>query len=408
MKIVRPPSLANFFVAGINYKKTDGEIRGQFAINTEQYAGVLNVAHRYNTESFFILSTCNRTEIYGFADDVEYLIRLLCSCTAGDKKTFKKLAYIKNGRDAAEHLFKVGAGLDSQILGDYEIIGQLKKAVKFSSDKGFINCFMQRLFDSVLQASKAIKNNTGISNGSVSVSFTAVQYIMQHVSTAAQPKILVIGGGKIGRNTCKNLVDYFVDADICLINRSVEKAAGISAELGLKYARWDDLLQYVNVSDIILVATSAPKPVIRANDIRSSGNKLILDLSIPYNVEPAVAALANVTLINVDELSKATDEHMQKRYMELPKATAIIDTFLQDFLSWHQKHQTSPILKAAKIRLGDISRQQMTAIGEASKAGLDAKVQAVIKNMACKMQTDKNYGCYSLEAINEFMLAVAN
>jgi len=408
MKIVHPPVLANFFVAGINYKKTDGEMRGQFAINTEQYAEVINVAHGYNTESFFILSTCNRTEIYGFADDAEYLIRLLCSCTAGNKKTFKKLAYIKNGRDAAEHLFKVGAGLDSQILGDYEIIGQLKKAVKFSSDNGFINCFMQRLFDSVLQASKAIKNSTDISNGSISVSFTAVQYVTRHASTRGKSKILVIGGCKIGRNTCKNLIDYFDNTDITLINRSIEKATDIAAELGLKCAAWSELPQHVNASDIILVATSAPEPVIRANDIQGSDDKLILDLSIPYNVEPAVSARPNVTLINVDELSKTTNENMQKRYMELPKATVIIDAFLQDFISWYQKHQISPILKAVKIRLGDISERQVTATSEISKAGLDAKVQAVIKNMACKMQTDKNYGCYSLEAINEFMLSVAN
>jgi len=408
MKIVHPLMLADFFVVGINYKKTDGKTRGQFAVNACQYAEIIDIAPGYNVESFFILSTCNRTEIYGFANNPQDLTDLLCSRATGDKQTFKQLAYVKAGRDAAEHLFKVGSGLDSQILGDYEIIGQLKKAVQFSSGHGFINCFMQRLYDSVLQASKAIKNSTDISNGSISVSFTAVQYIRQHISTGLKHKILVIGGGKIGRNTCKNLVDYFGGDDITLINRSIGKAAGIAAEVGLKYAPWDELLQHVNASDIILVATSAPEPVILANDIQSLNNKLIIDLSIPYNVEPDVAALPGVKLVNVDELSKTTDENMQRRYAELPKAAAIVDTCMRDFLSWHKKHQTSAVLKAVKIRLGDISERQVAATGETCKAHIDAKVQSVIKNMACKMQTDKNYGCYSLEAINEFMLAVAN
>jgi len=408
MKIAHPLMPENFFVAGINYKKTDGKTRGQFAINADQYAEILNIAPGYNVESFFILSTCNRTEIYGFADDPQYLIELLCSRATGDKQTFKQLAYTKGGREAAEQLFRVGSGLDSQILGDYEIIGQLKKAVKFSSNHGFINCFIQRLFDSVLQASKAIKNSTDISNGSISVSFAAVQYVRQHISASGKPKILVIGGGKIGRNTCKNLVGYFVNADITLINRNMKKAADAATELGLKYALWSDLPHYVNASDIILVATSAPEPVVLANDIQRSDNKLILDLSIPYNVEPAVATLPNVTLVNVDELSKTTDENMQKRFAELPKATAIIETFVRDFLGWYQKHQTNAILKAVKIRLGDICERQVTGRDQTGKAGLNTKVQAVIKNMACKMQTDKNYGCQSLEAINEFMLAVAN
>src|SRR6478735_5832123 len=116
--------ISKFFVAGINYKKTDAAIRSQFAINEEQYATLLTLAPSYGLHELFILSTCNRTEIYGFAEQANQLIRLLCSQTEGNETTFSQLAYIKKGTAAVEHLFSVGAGLDSQILGDYEIVGQ--------------------------------------------------------------------------------------------------------------------------------------------------------------------------------------------------------------------------------------------------------------------------------------------
>lgn len=406
-----PLLITNFFVAGVNYKKADGETRGQFAINSGQYAHIIELAPQYHVHSFFILSTCNRTEIYGFASDAGYLVDLLCSQTTGKKEAFGQLCYIKDGKDAIEHLFNVGAGLDSQILGDYEITGQLKKAVKFSMDNGFINCFMERLFNSVLQASKTIKNTTDLSNGSVSVSFAAVQYIRQHVLAGADHKILVIGIGKIGRNTCKNLVDYLGTTNITLINRTEDKAAGVATELGLNHAPLSNLPAYINSSDIILVATNASEPVISVKDIQHGGEKLILDLSIPYNVEPAVANLRCVTLVNVDELSKIKDENLRKRDAEIPKAKKIIGAQVNDFLSWHQKRQASPILKAIKIKLNTIYEQQLIAAEQPDDTiagNCEAKIQRVVKDMACKMQLTNHYGCYTIEAINEFMLAVAN
>ena len=174
--------ISKFFIAGINYKKTDAAIRGKFAINNDQYASLLTLAPSYGVNELFILSTCNRTEIYGVAEHADHLIKLLCHHTEGNSDTFSQLAYIKNGMSAIQHLFSVGAGLDSQILGDYEIVGQLKVAVKFARERGFIGTFSERLVNSVLQSSKAIKNNTSLSGGTVSVSFAAIQYIKENIT----------------------------------------------------------------------------------------------------------------------------------------------------------------------------------------------------------------------------------
>ncbi|HEY4208299.1 MAG TPA: glutamyl-tRNA reductase, partial [Puia sp.] len=202
----RPTDISKFFIVGINYKKTDASVRGRFAISTEQYEKILALAPSHQLHELFVLSTCNRTEIYGFAEEPSQLIDLLCTQTIGTPAAFEAIAYCKNGLDAIEHLFQVSAGLDSQILGDYEIVGQIKTAVKFSRERQFIGPFMERLINCVLQSSKSIKNQTALSGGTVSVSFAAIQYIKEKIGPVSGKKILLIGVGKIGRNTCRNMV----------------------------------------------------------------------------------------------------------------------------------------------------------------------------------------------------------
>src|SRR5579872_3273437 len=173
--LTRTPDITGFFVVGINYKKTDAAIRGQFAMSNDQYGKLLSLAPSFNVSEVFVLSTCNRTEIYGMADNAAHLASLLCTQTIGLLDEFLDLAYVRKGASAIQHLFEVAAGLDSQILGDYEIVGQIKQAVKFARERQYIGPFLERLVNSVLQASKAIKNQTELSGGTVSVSFAAIQ-----------------------------------------------------------------------------------------------------------------------------------------------------------------------------------------------------------------------------------------
>ena len=389
--------ISRFQVAGINYKKTDAAVRGQYAITLEVYRVILADATSYGINELFILSTCNRTEIYAIASDSSQLIELLCAHTQGDIETFKSLAYIKNGTAAIEHLFNVSAGLDSQILGDYEIIGQIKQAVKYAKEHSRIGAFTERLVNSILQSSKTIKNQTELSGGTVSVSFSAVQYIRQNVKDLEKKSILLSGIGKIGRNTCKNLVDYLPVNNITLINRTDEKAEHLAKELGLKSAPYADLHYEVKKADIIIVATNSQLPTILAKDIEGSGEKLLIDLSIPYNVELEAANLPGVSLVNVDELSKLKDKTLSKRKAEVPKAMKIIDEHIADFLEWHEMRRHVPVLKAVKIKLQEIHHNPD-----------QEKIQKVINDMAVKMRQYNQRGCHYIEAINEFMAPAVN
>ena len=400
--------ISKFWIAGINYKKSDAGTRGQFAIQNEQSVSILKRALADGLNEVFVLSTCNRTEIYGFAEDVSQLIDLLCAQTAGTKEIFRELAYTKNGYEAVEHLFYVAAGLDSQILGDYEIVGQIKAAVKFAKERGCVNILLERLVNTVLQSSKAIKNQTELSGGTVSVSFAAVQYIREHVPNIADKKILLLGTGKIGKTTCKNLVHYLKTRNITLINRTVEKAAELAMELDLKYAPLTELSNYISQSDIILVATDSTEPTILFSHLEGQTDKLILDLSIPYNVESAAQHLAHVTLINVDELSKLKDETLAKRQAEVPKAQVIIAQHMAEFLQWYEMRKHVPVLKAVKTKLKEIHKNPLFIPLYNNSAHTEEKIQRVINGMAFKMKEQNQKGCHYIEAINEFIATGTN
>jgi len=407
--------ILNFCIAGINYKKTDASRRGGFAIGSDQYNEILELAPQYGLQELFILSTCNRTEIYGITDNVQQLVALLCTQTAGSAATFNEMAYIKKGAQAVEHLFDVAAGLDSQILGDYEIIGQLKQAVKTAKAKGFIGATTDRLVNAVLQSSKAIKNQTALSGGTVSVSFAAVQYIKEKISSTADKKIILLGTGKIGRNTCKNMVDYLQTTNITLINRTPEKARELANDLGLQYAPVAELPEQIAQADIILVATNAAEPVILAAHLQGCQAKLIIDLSIPYNVEAAAQQLPGITLVNVDDLSKLKDETLQKRKAEIPKAKAIIAGYAAEFTEWYDMRKHVPVLKAVKDKLEQIHFCQIDTGAYSAPPVIDiaterpeARIQKVITTMAVKMRRHNQRGCQYIEAINDFMATGTN
>ncbi|HET9431151.1 MAG TPA: NAD(P)-binding domain-containing protein, partial [Chitinophagaceae bacterium] len=308
--------------------------------------------------------------------------------------------------DAVEHLFHVGAGLDSQILGDYEIVGQIKLAAKMAKTFDRVDAFTERLVNCMLQASKAIKNQTALSGGTVSVSFAAVQYIRENAANAKDKKILLIGTGKIGRNTCKNLVDYIGTRNITLINRSPEKAVALASELGLKSAPLEELAYEAANADIILVATNSTDPTILKAHLEGKGPKLIIDLSIPYNVEEAAQHLRNVTLVNVDDLSRMKDETLAKRMAEVPKAKAIIAHHVKEFMEWYEMRKHVPVLKAVKTKLKEIHTSPLFIPlyrQDDPRVNADEKIQRVINGMASKMKVQNQKGCQYIEAINEFI-----
>lgn len=344
----------NFYAIGLNYKKADAEIRGHFSIDAIAKEKILMQAKADRIPSLAVISTCNRTELYGFAQHPYQLIKLLCEHTNGTVEEFEKVAYIYKNHDAVSHLFNVGTGLDSQILGDFEIISQLRNAFREAKKHDIINPFMERLANAVIQASKRIKNETGISSGATSVSFAAVQYIMARVPYISEKNILLFGTGKIGRNTCENLIKHTKNNHITLINRTKKKAEKVAGKFNLIVKDYADIQSEIAQADVLIVATGAQQPTISKELLYLKRPLLILDLSIPKNVSDDVTENELVTLVHMDHLSAVTDYTLEQRAAQLPVAKKIIAEIEKEFNQWADNRRFAPTIKALKNKLAEI------------------------------------------------------
>ncbi|ULC59820.1 glutamyl-tRNA reductase [Flaviramulus sp. BrNp1-15] len=353
-------SRSNYFYAiGLSYKKADADIRGHFSLDEDSKLRLLNQAKENDIESLIVTSTCNRTEIYGFAQHPFQLIQLLCENTRGTVEEFQEVAYIYKNKDAIAHMFRVGSGLDSQILGDFEIISQLKISARLSKKHHLLNHFTERLVNAVIQASKRIKTETEISSGATSVSFASVQYILNNIENVSDKNILLFGTGKIGRNTCENLVKHTQNEHITLINRTKDKAEQVAGKFNLLVKDYANLQEEINNSNILIVATGAQRPTIDKHIIQTQKPLLILDLSIPKNVNENVEELSNVKLVHLDHLSKITDETLEARKKHIPLAEAIIEDVKKEFNNWLETRKFAPTIKALKHKLNDFAAAEL-------------------------------------------------
>ncbi len=394
----------DFWVIGINYRKADTEVRGKYAISDAQYEAILNIAPAFGVSGLFVLSTCNRTELYGFAAEAQQLTDLLCSQTEGNKADFEAQAYFKNGNEALSHIFTVAAGLDSQILGDYEIVGQIKRALQFSRERGGTNAFLDRLFNTVLQSSRAIRNETQLSSGTVSVAFAAIQFIKNILGDLAQTRVLIVGSGEIGQNACRNLVAIAGNRNITLVNRTADKAKAFAAELGLKTAPFEQLGDCIRDHEVIIVATAATRPLIGIDELCGNDAKILIDLSVPNNIDAGVRNCKGITLANVDDLSRINDETLRNRQKEVPKAKALIAYYIHDFAEWYMMQQHIPVLKAVKEKLTELNVRLAEARIQKDK---DA-VQKALNKMALKMRTEEQRpGCNYIETIHHYLAGAA-
>lgn len=348
-----------FYVVGLSYKKADAEMRGKFSLDEKAKTNLLEQAKQEGIEGLFIISTCNRTEIYGFAQHPFQLIKLLCDNSLGTVEDFQNYAYVYKNKEAVEHIFKVGTGLDSQILGDFEIISQIKQGFTESKKKKLANAFLERLVNAVIQASKRVKNETEISSGATSVSFAAVQYIMNTIENIGDKKLVLFGIGKIGRNTCENLVKHTKNDHIVLINRTKEKAEKIAGKFHLVVKEYSQLQEELQNTDVLIVATGAQNPTIDASVLNPKKPLLILDLSIPKNVNENVRSLENVTLVHMDHLSQITDETLEKRKEHIPAAEEIIKEIISEFSSWTKSRKFAPTIHSLKEKLATIKKSEL-------------------------------------------------
>ena len=398
-----------FYAIGLSYKKADAEMRGKFSLDDKSKANLLLQAKEEGIENLIVTSTCNRTEIYGFAQHPFQLIKLLCENSQGTVEDFQKVAFVYKSGEAVSHMFRVGTGLDSQILGDFEIISQLKNAFVQSKGMDLANSFLERLVNSVIQASKKIKTDTEISSGATSVAFSAVRYIFNNVEDISNKNILLFGTGKIGRNTCENLVKHSKHEQITLINRTKDKAERIANKLNVVVKDYADLQSEIQKADVLVVATGALNPTVDKTILNLKKPLLILDLSIPKNVNANVMESENVTLIHMDQLAQMADETLENRKKHIPAAEAIIEEIKDEFIAWTKQRKFAPTIHALKAKLNTIKegelnfqRKKIANFDEEQAELISARIiQKITNHFANHLKDDQTMVDESIEWIEK-------
>ncbi len=366
MKNFHVSQFSNFFLVGIDHKTANVEVREKFALSETKVSHLISEYKEMGGDGIMVLSTCNRTEIYAFGNCPRDIINLFCKHTGADHEMFYQHQNIRQNRDAIEHLFKVGSGLESKILGDFEIIGQIKKSFQFSKNLGAHNPFLERLVNSAIQSSRRVKNETELSTGAASVAFAAVLHVKKFIdeSAVADPSVLLVGTGKIGRTACENLVNQTGLKDITLINRTPDKAERLANKFGVKFQDYRHLENALDAADVVIVATGAHQPTILHNHFKSEKQRLLLDLSMPRNIAADLYHQQNFTVIDVDHLSSIAEDSMQRRREQVPLAMAIIDEVIEEFYAWLETRRVAPTLQAVRLKMEDWKSRELSNLSK--------------------------------------------
>lgn len=320
------------FVAGLSYKTTPVEVRERLAVHRSrlQCCGC-RLQLIGNLSEVVLLSTCNRVEIYGVSPWIHGRVHRLFQELTNSDFDFTPHLYVKEGAEAAKHLFSVASGMDSMVIGETEITGQVKNAYQTAKDAGLTGKMMNRLFQTALQAVKDIRTHTGIGRGATSVGSVAVQLSEKVFGNNLGDKaVMILGAGKMGEACVKHLAKRGAKT-VLVSNRSYERAEKLALEFGGRAVRLEDSPTAMTEADILVSSTGSPDIVLKREDIAAilparRGRPLILvDIAVPRDIDPAVQELPDVFLYNIDDLEAIVRENTRVREQELAFCRNLIE-----------------------------------------------------------------------------------
>jgi glutamyl-tRNA reductase len=317
------------FAAGLSHKTAPVEIREQLAVNQAKLADIARkLKSRGVLDEIVLLSTCNRVEVYGttHGSDIKSLFELLSS----QGTELGPYVYLHQDVDAARHLFRVTAGLDSMVLGETEITGQIKNAYEIARTSGLTGRVLNRVFQRAFQTAKEIRTATGIGRGAVSIKSAALELVEQTFGVVSRQSIMVIGAGEMGERCVRALFKKGAKS-IFISNRSFDRALDLATRCGGEAVCLGYSLFEMRDIDVAIVATSSAEAVLGRDDVenlmkaRRNRPLLLIDLSVPRNIDPAVGGLENVALHNIDDLEALAHQGVQVRERELAACHQIIE-----------------------------------------------------------------------------------
>ncbi|HCY39880.1 MAG TPA: glutamyl-tRNA reductase [Prolixibacteraceae bacterium] len=407
---------------GISYKTALVEVREKFSFTKEEIIPFSEMLQQQTEISDIVLiSTCNRTEIY-FSQDIhdhQTAFELVYEVI----KKFKQVNdhcwhyfYHRSNAGAVRHLFEVVSGLDSLIIGEDQIIGQVKEAYLTCTEAALTDAVLMRLFQKSFEAGKRVRSETGIKLGITSVSSAAVEMCSCLLNGVKDKNVLLIGTGETGNLALQNIVKKGV-GKVTVTNRTYEKAEKTAAKYKAEVLAFDQYENSLDQCDIVMVATASPKPLItkemvmRSMEARSNRQQIYVDLSVPRNIEKEVSELENVSVLGVDDLQEIVNQTTEKKKESAAKAVVIIDEVVSDYTEWLASRSLRPAINTITTNLQAINDEELSTYRKLSNPEMQEIVddyakhltqrytRLLIKNL--KDLTDNGKNIDSLKTIND-------
>lgn len=390
------------FALGFDHKRADLALRERFQPTAEGVARIYQCHADAQVAELVLVSTCNRIELYvarGSNTDsrdaraaVEALVRAWVP-NAAEANAFLEASGAMEGEEAIRHLMRVACGLDSQILGDVHILGQLKKSFKIASAAGGVGSTLDRVFSRVFRAGKRVRTETALMSGRISFGSRAAQIAARWAKTAgglAEKRCVVVGCGKTGGAAARSLLELGARS-VAVTNRTHDRAVALASELpALSVFAYEDLDRAIDGAEIVIAATASPTPVISASTLRERAPtpRLFIDVSLPRNIDPCVAELPGVTLIDLDTLDHDSDEHAKSRQAAIGHAEAIIDEETRALMDWFSaapvRESLQPLFRSLQeICLREVAFAAGEEVAERTAQRIVAKFMARPMSLLC-------------------------
>jgi glutamyl-tRNA reductase len=382
-------------LVGIDHQTAPIAVREKVAISTKKLYDALPVLRSYISRGI-ILSTCNRTEVYTIDSDAHHAERsslnfLKAHVNIPDIDLLQHV-YLFENRTAVEHLFRVASGLESMIVGEFEVLGQVGHALEVAEEAGMVNLPLRHIFQSAIRTGRRVREETGISRNALSASSVAVNLAAGIVGDLKRGKMLVIGAGEAGRLVAKAAKDRGI-SHMVVVGRTQERASALASQLGGTPISPGNLGEELLTTNIVVTCAGAPHRILSVDQVKRAMEKrslplVIIDIAVPRNVEPAVGQIRNVFLYNIDDLTELSALNRKQREDEIQKATQIIDDELDKFALWWQEFKVRPLIRAMMSKAEEIRRshfdrtvKKLPHLTEEEQYSLEMMTKAIVSKM---------------------------
>jgi len=372
-----------FYVLGMSHHSAPLALRERCYIKTHQLSSALSaLCQSPVVHEAAILSTCNRTEIYAIADSEVPLIHWFAQHVGVDEPTFMKHSYLHKDQSAMTHGMRVGAGLDSMLLGEPQIFGQIKKAYAIADEGGYIKTHLHSIFSLMFSSSKKVRHETQISRCPLSLAHGLMKKAQEWLKEAQSARVLLIGAGEMVQIVATYL-SQMTSQTLLIANRDVSKAQALAEKFSARAMALGEIEKHLSTCDMVVAATNSESFIIDQKIFKPTDRRrfLLADLSMPRNIDPALAEHPSVMLCHLDELTESANAHFAKRQEAAVEAEKMIDSLSRRYIASDARQQAVDLVRDYREQVERVSE---ALLSESAKT-VDAATQALLQQFAHKL-----------------------